>query len=395
MENQTRLVPGVINPMSSKFTWRIPRGFWPLVYTTLGCLLFIAGNLYFVLFHAQEPDAPVFGLVNLVFYTVLSGIVILGGKWLAQSDISVERHPRAGMWLLSLPAALFVLNIPGMYIISNEGSLQLSGWALSLVTIACAAGTVIGLVEARAIEQAQMNQRLRSEREAHKNHVEQLEYLNHVLRHEVLNNVSIIKGYAELALEGDHSEPATEIDIIRRQSTEMTNVVTDIRILLETLQDRYTCTAENLSRVLAEELASVQATTQGETIVTEDIPEDLTVMADPLLDRVFGNLLSNAVEHNESAIPEIDVTVDETPSTITVHVADNGSGIPVDVRETLFDRPNRGDSGRGLYLTQELVDRYGGRIELTETGPDGSVFSVTLNRATTGSDSGEGACLDR
>lgn len=103
-------------------------------------------------------------------------------------------------------------------------------------------------------------------------------------------------------------------------------------------------------------------------------------MADDLLPRVFGNLLSNAVEHNDDAVPRISVTVTEWVDEVTVRIADDGPGIPASERETLFERSERADHGLGLYIVGELVERYGGRVELVETGPDGTTFDVTLDR---------------
>lgn len=78
-----------------------------------------------------------------------------------------------------------------------------------------------------------------------------------MLRPEVLNNVGIIKGYAELVLEGDRPDYTAELETIHRQSTEMAKVITDVRVLLESLQDTYTLEERDLSAVLTDMLANV------------------------------------------------------------------------------------------------------------------------------------------
>ena len=72
---------------------------------------------------------------------------------------------------------------------------------------------------------------------------------------------------------------------------------------------------------------------------------------------------------------------------VVVRVCDDGTGIPDVVRETLFDPPESGDHGYGLFLSQHLVELYGGRLELDASGPEGTVFrmrleATTLERAT-------------
>lgn len=116
--------------------------------------------------------------------------------------------------------------------------------------------------------------------------------------------------------------------------------------------------------------------------MTTDVPDDVAVVADHLLTRVFGNLLSNAVLHNDAATPHVDVSVDSTPDVVHVRIADDGQGVPDSERETLFERSGRGDHGLGLYLVRTITARYGGGVELTDTGSDGSVFTVTLPRWT-------------
>lgn len=197
----------------------------------------------------------------------------------------------------------------------------------------------------------------------------------------MLNNVGIIKGYTELVLEGDRPDYTAELETIHRQSTEMSKVITDVRVLLESLQDTYTLEERDLSAVLTDALANVQAKTETPIEVEADVPDGVAVMADDLLPRVFGNLFSNAVEHNDGPAPRISVTVTEWVDEVTVRIADDGPGIPAAERETLFERSTRADHGLGLYIVGELVDRYGGRVELVETGPDGTTFDVTLNRA--------------
>lgn len=108
----------------------------------------------------------------------------------------------------------------------------------------------------------------------------------------------------------------------------------------------------------------------------------MTVRADGLLKRVFSNLLNNAVEHNENPDPEISVSMDTGPDAVEVRIADNGSGVPEAERELLFETETaKTDHGIGLTIVGRLVDRYGGDVELAETGPDGSVFLVSLPRA--------------
>lgn len=151
----------------------------------------------------------------------------------------------------------------------------------------------------------------------------------------------------------------------------------------------------NLGSVLEAEIEKTRATHGEDTVVVGDIPR-VAVRANELLSSVFGNLLSNAIRHNDSAQPEVRVTVRETDTHVRVRVADNGPGVPDEHKEDIFGKgtmaPDSPGTGIGLFLVSTLVDQYNGRIwvedrERTDSegsdtatgdGSSGSVFIVEL-----------------
>jgi signal transduction histidine kinase len=249
---------------------------------------------------------------------------------------------------------------------------------LFAVYVGGAGGVVVGIVEARAISRAVEAERaaVRAERAA--THRKWLDYLNGLLRHEVLNNASIIQGYAMLLLEEDDLAPSAReyVETIHHQSKDMTDVVQDVRIPIRAA-DR---TGGFAPVDVEAELEDLRAMYRDvETDLAVDREGDAYVLADDLLPRVFSNLFTNAVEHNVGGAPRVEMTVETTPEVVAVGVADNGPGIPKSDRQRLFER-GVGDHGLGLYLVWELLDRYDGTIELADTGPEGSVFTVELPR---------------
>ena len=80
---------------------------------------------------------------------------------------------------------------------------------------------------------------------------------------------------------------------------------------------------------------------------------------------MFGNLLDDAVFHNDEAKVRIDVDVTADAETAVVRIADNGPGIPDSRKREVFGRGEKGlespGSGLGLYLVDNLAETYGGR----------------------------------
>lgn len=122
------------------------------------------------------------------------------------------------------------------------------------------------------------------------------------------------------------------------------------------------------------------------------VPPGLAVQADAdHLGRVVTNLLRNARAALEAQAAEIDsprITVTALPGAteIVIDIADNGPGIPAQVRDKLFrafsgsSRP--GGTGLGLAIAQELMRGMGGTIALAERRPGaGTTFRLTLPRA--------------
>jgi signal transduction histidine kinase len=113
---------------------------------------------------------------------------------------------------------------------------------------------------------------------------------------------------------------------------------------------------------------------------------DIHVRADPeQLDRILVNLLKNAREAIEGAgrdTGRIRLTAEVRGGRTVICIADDGPGVPERMRERLFQpfsgsgRPD--GSGLGLAIARELARAHGGDLDLTETGPQGSVFELQL-----------------
>lgn len=104
------------------------------------------------------------------------------------------------------------------------------------------------------------------------------------------------------------------------------------------------------------------------------------------IEQVIANLLGNAVKFS---VPdqEVDVELDRSESEVVLAVTDQGSGIPGDELERVFERYDRGTmegssvggEGIGLAIAREIVAAHSGRIWAASEGPGtGSTFFVGL-----------------
>lgn len=98
-----------------------------------------------------------------------------------------------------------------------------------------------------------------------------------------------------------------------------------------------------------------------------------------LLCLIASNLVQNAIEATDRG-RRVAVVYRASAGTITITVADEGRGIPAELREHLFEpgRTGRSGSGLGLAISRLLARQIGATLVLDSTGPDGTSFSVAL-----------------
>lgn len=238
-------------------------------------------------------------------------------------------------------------------------------------------GFVIGTYDARS----------RSYQRSFRQERLKLEFLNRELRHHLLNGMSVILGQVERhELETD-SELGDPMATIRERGEEIVDRINDVQTITGAFTDDgpTTLSEQDLSRTLRDVLDHADDRYERAEI-SANVPDGITVRADPLLPVVFENLLSNAIDHNDGDDPRVRVSLSVDEQHALVRIADNGPGIPDDQKDLLFtwEQPTGGriGTGVGLAIVNVLVDRYDGRIWVEDDEPSGTVAFVELARAT-------------
>jgi len=117
-----------------------------------------------------------------------------------------------------------------------------------------------------------------------------------------------------------------------------------------------------------------------------DVPEELPLVSADYnrLERVFTNLLSNALKYSDTDTPVV-VRALQVGEMVEIAITDQGKGIPPDDLPHLFERFYRAQGARkadgiglGLYIAKALVEAHGGRIWVESEEGKGSTFSFTL-----------------
>jgi PAS domain S-box-containing protein len=229
------------------------------------------------------------------------------------------------------------------------------------------------------LDRIEREQAVRRERERAEELNRQLSVLNRVLRHDLRNRANVILARTDLLLEGD--DPETHAPSIKAEANRLVEMGEHARaverLLRETDADIETI---DLATLLQEHVDRI-AREHDDVGVALSLPGTAPVAAHSLIDLAIENVLDNAIEHNHSAQPQIDVecvSVDDDTA-LEVRIADDGPGIPeseVAVLERGYETQLEHTSGLGLWLVNWIVTESGGEVWFEENDPTGSVVGL-------------------
>lgn len=238
---------------------------------------------------------------------------------------------------------------------------------------------------ATAIGSVRTRQRLERTQRDLERRTELLELYDSLLRHDLRNDLQVIRSFAgELDEEVDSPDLVSAVENIDETADHAMHLIERVGKLVETIADADDVTPRPLEPILT--AAIDDATTKYESLsVTYDPSSfEYDVYAGKLLDSVFSNVLTNAAVHNDGPV-EVTISAEVSgPESLVLTFADDGSGLPEGVRSDLFDIGESGDgsegSGFGLGLSRALVETYGGDIDVSESDQGGAAFRVRLSR---------------
>ncbi len=201
---------------------------------------------------------------------------------------------------------------------------------------------------------------------------QKLNLLSSITRHDILNKITVSKGCLVLLEDSPLDlEQKGLVQGIGRSVDEISSFVDFTRIYEEIgLQvPEWLDTREILDRVIA----GLQA---GDVVICNEIPQ-VSILADPMLEKACYNLIENALRHGQN-LTAITVSAREAKGGLILSIADDGGGIPDHQKELIFERGYGKNTGLGLFLVREILSISG--ISITECGryPSGSRFEMLI-----------------
>ena len=210
---------------------------------------------------------------------------------------------------------------------------------------------------------------------------QQLELVDRVLRHNVRNDMNVIRGKARIIHNNTTGEDAEAAKQIVEQSEDLIDTAETERKMARLLTESTDPIALMVSPLLQQVTTSIRAD-YPEASVSVSCPDDVSIRATPQFRQAIEELLTNAIIHNPDDSPEATITVAEDSDTVRIEIADTGPCIPAMERDVLLGNKQRTEldhgSGLGLWFVQMLVSRSGGSIRFETNSPTGNIVILEL-----------------
>ncbi|HWQ63762.1 MAG TPA: PAS domain S-box protein [Methanospirillum sp.] len=191
-----------------------------------------------------------------------------------------------------------------------------------------------------------------------------LNLLSSITRHDVLNQITILLAYLDLLRKKNTDQNL--VPFIDKQ-TEATQAIRSQIVFTKEYQD-VGVKAPQWQNV-GEKIRTAKELRKCEFIGWDEGLERLEIFADPLLEKVFSNLISNSLMHGEH-VDNIFFSTVQKDSGITLVYEDNGVGIPSNEKKKIFEHGYGKNTGFGLFLSREILAITG--LMITENGNPGS-----------------------
>jgi PAS domain S-box-containing protein len=199
-----------------------------------------------------------------------------------------------------------------------------------------------------------------------------LNLMSGITRHDILNQLTVLSGYLELAL-GKVTDPEVISHISRAQKAgatiqrqiAFTREYEDLGVRSPVWQQ-----LSDIARSAALQLAV-------STISFEIPDEHIELYADPLLVKVFYNLFDNARQHGD-AVTRIRISHRRSETGLIITIADNGSGISLRDKQHIFERGFGKNTGLGLFFSKEILSITGMSIRETGSPGEGARFEIAV-----------------
>jgi signal transduction histidine kinase len=312
--------------------------------------------------------------ITIVYTQFFYLIIVIAGLW----------YGRKAIWVALLFGSL---HIGVTFILTGGISPDAIIRSLMLLIVAFVMGTIVEqmrcyydqiTVQNRELSDANskmhsLNTQLAESHEAFRIANKKLNLLSSITRHDIKNQLLALRGFIELS-KAKSTDPEV-LHFIERENTaaqaiqrqiEFTKDYEDIGVNEPAWQD------------IAGQVKALQThLPQGEIGISVDV-KGLEVLADPLLEKVFGNLIDNSLRHGGRVRHISFSTLQYGFDSLAIVYEDDGVGVHEEEKERIFEKGFGKNTGLGLFLTREILSITGLSIKESGVFGKGARFEILV-----------------
>jgi len=303
--------------------------------------------------------------ITIVYTQFFYLIIVIAGLW----------YGRKAIWVALLFGSL---HVTVTYMLTGLLSMDALMRGCIMLIVAVVVGSIVEqmrcyydqiILQNRELSDANqkmysLNTRLEKSQEAFRTANKKLNLLSSITRHDIKNQLLALMGYIELSkMKSTDPELMHFIDkediaaqTIRRQ-IEFTKDYEDLGVNAPAWQDIGGCLVALRSNLPPGEI-EISVNVMG-----------LEIFADPLLEKVFENLIDNSRRHGERVRHITLSSMKPGPDTLAIVYEDDGVGVQESDKERIFEKGFGKNTGFGLFLTREILAITG--LSIKESGAYG------------------------
>ncbi len=202
-----------------------------------------------------------------------------------------------------------------------------------------------------------------------------------IITHDVRNPAGAILGAVELL---KHDEMDEEIfGMIQKSCENLLKIISHATTLSKVAMDEDMVIEElDLYNMIEEVTESFRSSlSYYDMEVDNEIPPGFMIRANPVIEEVFSNYISNAIKYASSG-KKITIGCEENGKYLEIYVKDLGETIPADKREAVFIRSfqlaETKGRGLGLSIVKKIAESHHGSVWVEPNIPKGNSFVISI-----------------
>lgn len=199
-----------------------------------------------------------------------------------------------------------------------------------------------------------------------------MELMGRITRHDVMNDIMVVQGFMDLSY--DAGAPISD-----KYHSRINAAIEKIQKLYSLQREFEELGSSELRWIDVGDALSRAQESLGEEAhpIKLQVDAGVSLWADHLLDKVFYNLLHNFLMHGERASRVI-LKTEFQDGGLFLDFADDGPGVPMEEKDSIFSLGFGKLSGHGLFLAKEILATYGMDVEEIGEPGEGAVFRISV-----------------